>query len=233
MSRARRCDLCNGMHPVRNHDAWVWRESRFLMGTMYRMLTCQDDKVCGLLLCLVLRCLGQPLPVCSCRACLLPAQLHAAEACIPACGILATQHAVAVLRLSHHWRRCGTSRSGRRRWAPCRRTIPTPTATCEPCAAAADKPAERVVQQRNNINLLLLIQSHGSPPTACGRTQLQFQCAVSLKRLPACCCCSVIVKIASPGEPASKGRDRGDTTAAGPRGSRPPGRKKNRRKGRR
>ena len=45
MSRARRCDLCNGMHPVRNHDAWVWRESRFLMGTMYRMLTCQDDKV--------------------------------------------------------------------------------------------------------------------------------------------------------------------------------------------
>jgi hypothetical protein len=46
MSRARRCDLCNGMHPVRNHDAWVWRESRFLMGTMYRMLTCQDDKVC-------------------------------------------------------------------------------------------------------------------------------------------------------------------------------------------
>ncbi len=46
MSRARRCDLCNGMHPVRNHDAWVWRESRFLVGTMYRMLTCQDDKVC-------------------------------------------------------------------------------------------------------------------------------------------------------------------------------------------
>ena len=99
MSRARRCDLCDGMHPVRNHDAWVWRESRFLMGTMYRMLTCQDNKVCGLLLCLVLRCLGQPLPVCSCRACLLPAQLHAAGACIPACGILATQHAVAVLRL--------------------------------------------------------------------------------------------------------------------------------------
>ena len=228
MSRARRCDLCNGMHPVRNHDAWVWRESRFLMGTMYRMLTCQDDKVCVLLRCLVLHCCGLPLPTCSCRACLLPVQLH----CVDACQSLAAWRwgnmpgdAQALMLLAQVW--------DITEWAEAVGALPAYHTYANSHMWAPRGCSTQSLSTEGTTPACCCEGNATLAPPAHKWTQSQVQCCVSLKRLPACCCCSVIVKIASPGEPASKGRDRGDTTAAGPRGSRPPGRKKNRRKGRR